>query len=274
PIFCQSGRTLNGFRKPDVDSNVLHQGTPQELKCGGHLQESVAAISYKPDAQLSPNERCVWTIKSLNATSYNLEVHLFGLQNISGETGIIATCIPEYGWWDPGLRNVLIDDVGVVNLHSDCLILPMFKIMTYTTTIGNAPVHPNTSHYIVAGGEGHIRHPPGDEEFYHGEDFSTFVFLPVENNYNPDVKTSVSFIMDGMKPDCVSSSLTLFRFYPNSGWSFNFTTNPEDDICDGVIYRRLVNDDGMLFLFYSFSGQEDRGFHLTYVNLPLIQLSA
>jgi len=64
--------------------------------CGSVLETETATISYKVNASISPNERCVWLIRSPTAVTYYLDVLSFGLEAIPGQTGVIATCLNRF----------------------------------------------------------------------------------------------------------------------------------------------------------------------------------
>jgi len=77
----------------DTSALLLSSDVPVLEDCGGVLETEYATISYKPDTNISQNERCVWVIRSPTAISYTLDVLNFGLQVTPGGTGVTASCL-------------------------------------------------------------------------------------------------------------------------------------------------------------------------------------
>lgn len=58
--------------------NTLDTFQGSSSSCGGKLVSSSGTISYKNFQAYSPNERCVWTIRAPNATSYGVQLESLG----------------------------------------------------------------------------------------------------------------------------------------------------------------------------------------------------
>ncbi|ODM86559.1 hypothetical protein Ocin01_20123 [Orchesella cincta] len=66
--------------------------------CGEVLNATEGGIIYKPFETAQPNERCVWVIRSPNATDYSLEMVYMGYSSTSQETNVVATCLMNHLW--------------------------------------------------------------------------------------------------------------------------------------------------------------------------------
>ncbi|CAL8130010.1 unnamed protein product [Orchesella dallaii] len=249
---------------------------PLYVSCGGVLNTSTATISYKPDSSISPNERCVWTIRSAATRGYSLDVLSFGLQSQPEETGVVATCIRSD---IELLPSVEIFGTGAVTLSSVCPILVITYYsgenvdnstgfaVTYNSISGSTGVSSGSRQYISNGDEGYVRHPSTACTTYTNLEVSSFIFMPPDNIHNPDKKSSVTYTLNSLEEDGCIDNLRVFRFSPSIGWLHNYSI-PEDYICGNTTFKSWAIDDMLMLIFRSDVSDVYNGFQLTYTNLP------
>ncbi|CAL8145646.1 unnamed protein product [Orchesella dallaii] len=249
--------------------DIIKDSSPQYLSCGGELNETYGTIVYKTDVSVFQNERCVWTIRNANAVSYSLDVLTYGLQPVAGDIGIEATCISKVGSRDVTISRTSIVQQGVVNLGSPChlLLITYYSgeniqnsrgfAMLYTAVTGSSGISADSRHHMVNTVQGHVRHPLDVEMTYTSNEISTFTFAPLDNIHNPETKTVVSFVEDGLEAGCYDY-LMLFQFSPATGWS------SDHSLCSGTGYEKWESDDMIMAVFITDGSNVGRGFHLVH----------
>ncbi|CAL8130012.1 unnamed protein product [Orchesella dallaii] len=248
---------------------------PQYVACGGVLTASSTFISYKPATTISPNERCVWTIRSPDAVGYSLDILTFALEPQPGETGLTASCLRNNSI---SLSTVDIKASGLVSLNAcPILILTFFSgenilnskgfvIIYESISGGNSGVSQNSLQYVTNGEKGLIRYPSTVCSTYTNFEVSSFVFTPPGNKYNPARKSLVTFTLNSFEGNCFDN-IRVFRFSPSSGWTHNESI-AGDYICDDTEMESWAVDDMLMLIFRSDSSITSLGFHLTYNSLP------
>lgn len=86
-IICRIG-ALEGPQIQNVSKSAVSNLQGSSSSCGGSLTDNAGTISYKNFQPYAPNERCVWTIRSKNATSYNVELETLGESGTLVITGL------------------------------------------------------------------------------------------------------------------------------------------------------------------------------------------
>ncbi|CAL8129992.1 unnamed protein product [Orchesella dallaii] len=250
---------------------------PWYVACGGALNASTTVISYKPDTSLSPNERCVWTVRSPDAVTYSLEVLSFGLNPQPGELGMTASCITRDSIT---LSHVNIVEAGTVTLSTACpiLIITYYSggnvlnsrgfVMLYTSTTGRSDISASSMQYVIIGEEGYVRYPSTTCTAYTDYEVSSFVFAPPENIHNPERKSLVTYSLNGLEGTTCRDSIRGFKFSPITGWTHNQSI-PGDYICGDTQFKSWAIDDMLMLIFRSDISQGFYGFHLTYSTLPV-----
>lgn len=84
------------------------------------------------------------------------------------------------------------------------------------------PVSLNSRHYLINEKLASMKHPQGT--FYDENELSSFVFLPPNNFYNPEIPTKINFDFSGVdtgRAQCVSQVIIYFYTAANGTWNEN-----------------------------------------------------
>ncbi|ODM91786.1 Cubilin [Orchesella cincta] len=245
---------------------VLYADYPVVTTCGGILISNYSAIAYKTEINVNPNERCVWTISTPNATGYSLNVISLGLTLQTGQTGITATCVSQLSLTN--VTNVAINGTGIVRLPTTChkLLITFYSgarvfsrgfIIWYNATSGRNSISSSSKDYIFSSSQQHVRYPTNVTSNYTNYELSTFVFGTPGNLYNSSRKTLVIYVRDRLEGTGCWDMLQLYRFRPASGWTSS------GQVCGGVESTQWTDDDLMLATFKSDASVVNRGFHIS-----------
>lgn len=79
------------------------------------------------------------------------------------------------------------------------------------------PVSLNSRHYLINKQLSNMKHPQG--KFYDRNELSSFVFLPPNNFYNPEIQNQIIFNISQLDPyrTACFSYVTIYFYVPGNG---------------------------------------------------------